>query len=327
MHALVTGGAGFIGSHVVDALLERGDTVSVIDNLSSGREENLESAFAGGVRLYRKDVRESGVVGELARVERPDLIVHLAAQIDVRVSVDDPGADAGVNVLGTIAVLEAARTAGVGRVVLASTGGAIYGDCPLLPTPETAPAIPMSGYGQGKLSAEGYLGLYARLHGLSTIALRFANVYGPRQRAEGEGGVVAIVCERVRRGQAVTVFGDGRQTRDFVFVGDVVDAVLAAAKSAATDPLNIGTGRETSVLDLVSLLRALDRPTPEARFAPARAGEVVRSCLDPTQAAETLGWRARTPLVEGLRRTYRSTAPHLPGQRGERRIPAGIGGV
>jgi UDP-glucose 4-epimerase len=201
-------------------------------------------------------------------------------------------------------------------VVLASTGGAIYGDGAPVPTPETAPALPMAGYGQSKLSAEGYLGLYARLHGLSTIALRLANVYGPRQRAEGEGGVVAIVCDRVRRGQAAIIFGDGAQTRDFVYVGDVVEAMLAAGSSSATGMVNIGTGHETTVLELITLLRTLDTPNPEPRFAPARAGEVLRSCLDPTRAVEVLGWRAATRLTDGLALTYRPGTPALVGHPG-----------
>lgn len=308
MRVLVTGGAGFIGSHVVDALLERGDEVSVIDNLSTGLLSNLDSARARGARLYRVDVRNTGLVGELAAMERPELIVHLAAQIDVRISVSDPATDADVNVLGTISVLEAARTAGAGRVVFASSGGAIYGDDAPIPTPETAAALPMSGYGQSKLSAEGYLRLYARLHHLSTLSLRFANVYGPRQRAEGEGGVVAIVCDRVRQQQTATIYGDGSQTRDFVYVGDVVEAILAAGSSTATGTVNIGTGRETSVRALVRAARDLNDPTPEPLIAPQRAGEVRRSCLDPSRAAEVLGWSARTPLLEGLRLTYASSA-------------------
>jgi UDP-glucose 4-epimerase len=306
MHVLVTGGAGFIGSHVVDALLELAHTVTVIDNLSTGQEANLEGALGRDARLCRLDVRDAVAIADLVLAERPTLILHLAAQIDVRVSVTDPAGDAGVNVLGTIAVLEAARAVGA-RVLLASTGGAIYGDGAPVPTPEKAPALPMSAYGQSKFSAEGYLGLYARLHGLSTVALRFANVYGPRQRAEGEGGVVAIVCDRVRRGQPTTIFGDGAQTRDFVYVGDVVEAILAAGSSTATGIVNIGTGQETTVLELVRLLRALDAPNPEPRFAPARAGEVLRSCLAPSRASKVLGWRARTALADGLALTYRAT--------------------
>jgi UDP-glucose 4-epimerase len=324
MHVLVTGGAGFIGSHVVDALIARGDTVSVIDNLSTGRLANLDGARDRGARLYRVDVCDVDVLGELAALERPELIVHLAAQIDVRVSVSDPRADAAVNVLGMISVLEAARTAGVGRVVFSSTGGAIYGDDVAVPTPETAAALPMSGYGQSKLCAEGYLGLYGRLHGLSTIALRFANVYGPRQCAEGEGGVVAIVCDRVHRGDPITIFGDGSQTRDFVYVGDVVDALLAAATNPATGVVNVGTGQETSVRDLVRAARELNGSTPEPRFAPPRRGEVQRSCLDPSRAGEVLGCTARTPLAEGLRLTY---AWHTLSTAGVREPAGAVGGA
>jgi UDP-glucose 4-epimerase len=309
MHVLVTGGAGFIGSHVVDALLERGDTVSAMDDLSSGSLANLEAARAHGVGWHRLDVRDGSAVEAVVEAERPALILHLAAQIDVRVSVSRPAVDAGVNVLGTIAVLEAARRCGVGRVVLSSTGGAIYGADSPVPTPETTSALPMSGYGQSKLSAEGYLGLYARLHGLSSMALRFANVYGPRQRSAGEGGVVAIVCDQVRRGEEATIFGDGRQTRDFVYVADVVEALLAAGFSTETAPVNIGTGCETSVVELVDRLRSFGGPTPPPRFAAARAGEVQRSCLAPARARDVLGWVARTPLGIGLGQTYQATLP------------------
>jgi UDP-glucose 4-epimerase len=222
----------------------------------------------------------------------------LAAQIDVRRAVEDPAFDARINVEGTAAVLEGARRNGVRRVVFASTGGAIYGDTVLLPTPETAPVAPLSPYGTSKAAAELYLELYSRLYGLSTIALRFSNVYGPRQDPLGEGGVVAIFCA-VSAGQRprATIYGDGRQTRDFVYVGDVVEACLAGAGSDATGAYNVATGRETTVLQLAEAL-GLD---PD--FAGARAGEVKRSCLDPTRAADVLGWRARTELERGLEQT------------------------
>jgi UDP-glucose 4-epimerase len=222
---------------------------------------------------------------------------HLAAQIDVRHSVDDPAVDATTNVLGTITVLEQARRAGVRRVLLASTGGALYGDAETVPTGERAPLQPLSPYAASKAAAESYLELYRSLHGLSTLALRLANVYGPRQDGNAEAGVIARWCVAARDGGAVTVFGDGRQTRDFVYAGDVAEAFRLAGESDATGVCNIGTGSETSLLELVAALHL------EPEFAPARAGEVRRSCLDPRRAAELIGWRARTSLSQGLEQT------------------------
>ena len=293
MRALVTGGAGFIGSHLVGALHARGDAVAVLDDLSAGHADRVPD----GVPLHRVDVADAGAVAAATAAERPDVVFHLAAQVDVRRSVADPAFDAGVNVGGTVAVLEAARAAGARRVVLASTGGALYGDGVALPTPEDAPLAPFSPYGASKAAAELYCGLYARLHGLSTLALRFGNVYGPGQDPHGEAGVIAIFAGAVAEDRPVTVFGDGTQTRDYVYVGDVVAGFLAAANSDAAGALNIGTGVETSVLELVAALGA------EARHAPARAGEVARSCLDVSRAAEELGWHPRVPLSDGLQQT------------------------
>jgi UDP-glucose 4-epimerase len=293
MRALVTGGAGFIGSTLADALQARGDEVLVLDDLSTGRRGNLDGpALLEGSILDPDDLEAA-----FARAE-PDVVFHLAAQIDVRRAVADPAFDARVNVEGTIRVLEAARAAGTGRVVLSSTGGAIYGEADSVPTPEDAPERPLAPYGQAKLSAEGYTGLFARLHGLSTVALRYANVYGPRQDPLGEGGVVAIFCGRAQAGEtAATVFGDGRQTRDFTYVGDVVEANLLAAAGAVTGAYNIGTGVETTVLEVAAALGL----TPE--HAPDRPGEVRRSCLDPGRAAAALGWRPRTAFADGLAAT------------------------
>jgi UDP-glucose 4-epimerase len=313
MRALVTGGAGFIGSTVVDALLARGDEVVVIDDLSTGRESNLESALRKGADLVRADIRDADRIAQVVADAAPEAIFHLAAQIDVRKSVTDPGWDARINVEGTANVLEAARRANVGRIVNTSTGGAIYGDVDVIPSPESTPPAPMAGYGTSKFCAEQYCHLYARLHGLSTVTLRYGNVYGPRQDPLGEAGVIAIFCGRLMDGGRPTIYGDGRQTRDYVFVGDVVQANLAAAdRRDVGGTVNIGTGRETSVLDLVAILRQEgDRDDFEPEFAEARLGEIERSCLDVTRAREELGWEARTSLADGMRATLEAARVEL----------------
>lgn len=303
MRVLVTGGAGFIGSNLVDGLIARGDRVIVIDDLSSGRRENLAGALQAGAKLEIADVRDSERIAAVFERERPELVFHLAAQIDVRRSVADPRADAQVNVLGMIGVLEAARRAGTRRVINTSTGGGLYGDADLLPTPEDYPVRALAPYGQAKYAAEGYCELYSRLHGLSTLSLRYGNVYGPRQDPFGEGGVVAIFCGHIATGGTPTVYGDGRQTRDWVEVSDVVAANLMAADSELTGPVNIGHGRETSVLELLEALgEVAPAALPEPQFAPERPGEVRRSCLDVTRAANELGWQATVQLREGLQR-------------------------
>ncbi len=304
MDCLVTGGAGFIGSNLVDALVARGDRVTVLDDLSSGKRANLEQAIAGGAILEVADVRDEDEVARVFETARPQSVFHLAAQIDVRVSVDDPIADANRNVLGTIRVLEAARRVGTRRIVNTSTGGGLYGDADVLPTPEDVPIRPLAPYGQGKYAAEGYCDLYSRLHGVSAISLRYGNVFGPRQDVHGEAGVVAIFCGHLIEGRTPVVFGDGRQTRDWVDVSDVVRANLIAAGSDLTGAVNIGHGRETSVLDLLAALRDVsDRgPLAEPEFAPDRPGEVRRSCLDVAKAKRELGWEAEVDLREGLRR-------------------------
>ena len=248
MDCVVTGGAGFIGSNLVDALVARGDRVTVIDTLVTGKRENLAGALAQGVTLETVDVRDAEAVGSVFAGARPELVFHLAAQIDVRHSVERPVDDAQTNVLGTINVLEAARDTGVRRVVNTSTGGGLYGDADVLPTPEDSAIRPLAPYGQSKLGAEGYCALYTRLHGLATVSLRYGNVYGPRQDVHGEAGVVAIFCGHLIDGTAPMVFGDGGQTRDWVDVADVVRANLLAAESTITGPVNIGHGQETSVL-------------------------------------------------------------------------------
>lgn len=304
MNCLVTGGAGFIGSHVVDALIARGDRVAVVDDLSSGRRANLQGAERLGAILHVADVCDRRALAEIFAVAQPELVFHLAAQIDVRRSVEDPAGDARANVLGTIEVLEAARAAGTRRVVNTSTGGGLYGAAELLPTPEDYAVKPLAAYGQGKYAAEGYCDLYTRLHGLSTVSLRYGNVYGPRQDVHGEAGVVAIFAGLLVNGARPTVFGDGHQTRDWVEVGDVVCANLVAADAGVTGPVNVGNGRETSVLDLIAELNAVsDRGhLREPRFASERPGEVRRSCLDITRAEGELGWKPKVGLSDGLRR-------------------------
>ncbi len=309
MRALVTGGAGFIGSNLTDALLARGDEAIVVDDLSTGRRENIEQALANGATLVEADIRDRAAIEEIAGRERPEAIFHLAAQIDVRKSIADPAFDASINVGGTANVLEAARAAEVRRVVFSSTGGAIYGegDGQELPLAEDAPLAPEAPYGQSKFAGEGYLSLYERLYGLSSVPLRLGNVYGPRQDPLGEAGVVAIFCGRLREGQQPTVFGDGKQTRDYIYVGDVVSAMLAAAEAETSGPINIGTGIETDVLELVSALGELGGNGDfEPEFAPPRTGEVQRISIDPARAASELGWTPQMDLKEGLRVTLDS---------------------
>jgi UDP-glucose 4-epimerase len=306
MRCLVTGGAGFIGSNLVDALLARGDEVTIVDDLSTGRRENLDAALARGAKLTELDIRDGEALRELAGETRPEAVFHLAAQIDVRRSVADPAFDASINVGGTALVLEAARAAGSPRVVFASTGGAIYGEGEGqdLPFDEGAPIAPLAAYGQSKFAAEGYLALYERLYGLRGVSLRLGNVYGPRQDPLGEAGVIAIFCGRLEAGERPTVYGDGTQTRDYIYVGDVVAAALEAAESDAGGPINIGTGIETDVLELAALLGELGGSENfEPEFAPPRTGEVQRVALDPGRAERELGWRAQTTLEEGLRLT------------------------
>jgi UDP-glucose 4-epimerase len=304
MDCLVTGGAGFIGSNLVDALVERGDRVTVLDDLSTGKPENLANALEQGAALHAADVRDSAAVAAVFNSARPEVVFHLAAQIDVRYSVEQPAGDAVTNALGMIAVLEAARGAGARRVVYSSTGGALYGETEILPTPEDHPVRPMAPYGQSKYSAEGYCDLYARLHGLSTVSLRYSNVYGPRQDVHGEAGVVAIFCGCLAEGRRPTVFGDGRQTRDLIEVSDVVRANLLAAESGVEGSINVASGAETSILDLISALNDVSEhgAIAEPEFAPERLGEVRRSRLDPSRARRELGWEAKVELRDGLPR-------------------------
>jgi UDP-glucose 4-epimerase len=307
MRALVTGGAGFIGSNLVDALLDRGDEVAVIDDLSTGKRENLTGALARGADLHVIDIRDGAQLREAIAGARPDIVFHLAAQMDVRKSIEDPAWDAGINVVGTINVLEASRLAGVGRVVNTSTGGAIYGEVDVMPTPESVPPRPMSAYGQSKFCAEAYCGWSERLYGLPSVTLRYGNVYGPRQDPHGEAGVIAIFCGKLIAGERPRIFGDGRQTRDYAYVGDIVAANLAAAAHPeAHGAYNVGTGVESSVLEVVAALReaaGIGEGEFEPEFAPGRPGELQRSSLDVTRARAELGFSAETDLVSGLRST------------------------
>jgi UDP-glucose 4-epimerase len=302
--ALVTGGAGFIGSHLVDALVAGGHEVHVVDDLSTGRVANLEAALEQGAELHTEDVTDTAWMTDLAAIIRPEVVFHLAAHLDVRRSVDDPAFDAAVNVTGTAAVLDAARRAGARRLVLASTA-AVYGRACELPARETSPVAPLSPYGASKAAAESYLALFSRLHGLSTLALRMANVYGPRQDPDGEAGVVAIFAAASAARSPAVVFGDGLQTRDYVHVDDAVDAFLAAGRSSIGGVLNVSTGRETSVREIAERLEVA------VEYAPARHGELVRSCLDPSAARRSLGWQARTTLADGLMRLRAPTPLQL----------------
>jgi UDP-glucose 4-epimerase len=311
MTTLVTGGSGFVGSHLTDALVARGDEVVVVDDLSSGSSDNIAGALEAGAELMVDDIRDEAAMERVFEQRRPELVFHLAAQPQVTRSITDPVLDLRINVEGTVKLLELARRFETPRIVFASTGGAIYGEGEgrELPLDENAECRPFSQYGQSKLCAELYLGLYRRLYGLSTIALRLANVYGPRQDPYGEAGVVAIFSLAMQTGGTPIVYGDGKQTRDYIYVGDVVDAFLAASESETEGPLNVGTEIETSVLELGDRLAPLcGLEGFEPRMDPPRAGEVQRIAIDSSRAAEVMGWRAKVSLDEGLRRTADSFA-------------------
>jgi UDP-glucose 4-epimerase len=300
---LITGGAGFIGSHLAHQFLHAGADVSVLDNLSSGRRD----AVPAGVHLWTLDVC-SAAAAHLVRTARFDVICHLAAQVDVVTSVANPWQDCTVNVGGTLNLLEAVRESGAPtRFIFASSGGAVYGDGASIPTAETARKQPSSPYGISKLTAENYLAYYAMVHGVDTVTMRYANVYGPGQGNGGEGGVVSIFAQRVRDGRPLTIYGDGLQTRDYVYVGDLAEAHVRAA-SASLPPVtnlddravNIGTGVETSVIALADLIAVITGRDVLRSYAPARAGELVRSAVDTTKARALLGWAPVTTLRQGL---------------------------
>ena len=314
---LVTGGAGFIGSHVADAYLARGDAVWVVDNLSSGKRENVPQAAT----LVEMDIRDGGI-RDLFREVRFDLVNHHAAQIDVRVSVTDPQHDAQVNLLGLLNLLEGAREVGTSRFVMVSSGGVVYGEPEQRPTPETSPKLPLSPYGVTKLTGELYLNYYRRVHGMEYVALRYGNVFGPRQDPHGEAGVVAIFCDRLLTGTPLTIFGDGEQTRDYVFVMDVVQANMAATEMRlppASEPgpdeapgldsvaFNVGTGRGTSVNRLADILEEVSGDRPGRHHEEARPGELRHSTLDARRLG-AVGWACRWTLDEGLRETFEHIA-------------------
>ncbi|MGH7818285.1 MAG: SDR family oxidoreductase [Candidatus Binatia bacterium] len=299
MKILVTGGAGFIGSNVVDALVSAGHDVVVVDDLSSGKRENLNPK----ARFHQVDIRTPRIA-EIVRDEHPDVVSHHAAQMDVRRSVADPVFDAETNVIGLVRLLEASRDAKVRRFLFASSGGAAYGEQECFPAREGDRTNPLSPYGVSKRAGEHYLFCYHALWGLSYVALRYANVYGPRQDPHGEAGVVAIFTQRLLRGESPTINGDGLQTRDYVYVGDVVEANLRAVESALIGPINIGTGRETDVNRLAAELIRLSGTGIEARHGPPKPGEQRRSLLDSSLARKELGWAPTVALEEGLRRTF-----------------------
>jgi UDP-glucose 4-epimerase len=300
MRVLLTGGAGFIGSHVAEALLERGHEVAVVDDLSSGKRENVPE----GAVFYEADVRAG--CGEVFAAFRPEALSHQAAQMDVRRSVREPDFDADVNVIGTVRLLQNCVRHDVSRVVFASTGGAVYGEQREFPAPEDHPQYPVSPYGVSKLAGERYLHYYHAQYGLSYRALRYANVYGPRQDPHGEAGVVAIFCGNLAAGRPSTVFGTGGQTRDYVHVHDVARAnVLALEKEAPSEAYNVGTGIETSVNQIYDLLRQASGKDLPPEYAPARPGEQSRSSVNPSLVARALGWRPEVELAAGLEETFR----------------------
>jgi len=300
MRVLVTGGAGFIGSHVVDAFVAAGHSVAIVDNLSTGSAAYLNPK----ARLHVTDLRSSRL-SEAFEAERPEVVAHLAAQAAVSRSVLDPAFDASVNVLGGLNLLECCRRAGVRRIIYSSSGGAGYGDTDVIPTPEEHASVPASPYGITKVAVELYVAAWQAIHGIQSVSLRYANIYGPRQNPQGEAGVIAIFCHRILTGQVPIINGDGGQTRDYTYVEDVAAANVRALECPnATGPINVGTGVETSVNDLYRRLRAVSGTALDAQHAPARPGEQRRSCLAPDRAKRLLDWAPSVSLDEGLSRTF-----------------------
>lgn len=306
MRILVTGGAGFIASHIADAYIERGHEVHIVDDFSTGQRANLNSKAT----LHKIDIADSHSVKLVERI-KPDILSHHAAQMDVRHSVADPTFDARVNILGFINLLEGCKNAGVKKVIFASSGGAVYGEQESFPATESHPTQPASPYGVSKRTGELYLSYYHQTFGLPYLALRYANVYGPRQSTQGEAGVVAIFLALLLTGKTPVINGDGRQTRDYVYVGDVVAANVGALQSDFVGPVNIGTGVETDVVTIYDYLRVAVGSDRHAQHGPAKAGEQRRSCIDNRRAFEVLGWRPQVALQDGLQRTAAFYREHL----------------
>ena len=297
---LVTGGAGFIGSTLVDALLSEGHAVTVLDNLVSGRRDYINQA----ADFWELDILDEGLSKRFLE-SKFDFVYHLAAQIDVRISVEDPVFDNRINVLGGLNILEASRQSGVKKVIMASTGGAIYGETDLIPTPEIAPTYPLSPYGINKLTLEKYLNYYHQVHGLNYSVLRFSNVYGPRQYKGGEAGVIAIFIEAVANDKICLIYGDGKQTRDYVYVDDVVSALIKAMIVETKQEINISTATEIDIWQMIKVIEDVSPKKIEVKLESARAGEQQRSCLSNARAQEALDWQPQINFTEGIARTYK----------------------
>jgi UDP-glucose 4-epimerase len=299
MNILVTGGAGFIGSHIVEAYLAEGHRVTVVDNLSTGRKGNVNPA----AEFHNVDIRDADALGKVMSHGNFDVVNHHAAQMDIRRSVADPVYDASVNIIGMLTLMELGMRSGIRRVVFASSGGAVYGEQEMFPAPETHPTRPISPYGVAKLATEQYLFYYAQVHGIAPVALRYANVYGPRQNPEGEAGVVAIFATKMLQGREPVVNGDGKQTRDYVFVGDVVKANVLALRAEGCRVYNVGTGIETDVNSIFRTIKAATTSNCEEIHGAAKKGEQTRSVLDCRRIASELGWSPTVTLQDGLRKT------------------------
>lgn len=298
MKIFVTGGAGFIGSNLVDALIELGHQVCIIDNLSTGQKENINQQ----AKFFELDIQDKKLA-EIFESEKPEVVFHLAAQIDVRKSVAEPVEDAKANILGSLNLLENCKKFKIKKIIFSSTGGAIYGDSDIVPTPESAPQLPISPYGIGKLSVEKYLYYYHIVHGLDYTVLRYANVYGPRQNSHGEAGVVAIFCDKLLKNQPPIINGDGKQTRDYVYVADVVSANLAALNSLPGQTYNVGTGIESDVNKVATLIKEGIGSDLDFSYGPAKPGEQKRSCLNYDKIKKELGWLPKTSLAHGIAAT------------------------
>ncbi len=299
MNIVVTGGAGFIGSNIVDAYIAQGHNVVVIDNLSSGKKSNLNRKAV----FYCSDIRDKAAVEEIIRKHKIEAISHHAAQIDVRKAVEDPEYDSEINILAGIRLLETAAKAGVKKLIFSSSGGAIYSESQMLPFSEESEAEPLSQYGVSKLAFEYYIRCYSKLYGIKHTILRYSNVYGIRQNTDGEAGVVAIFASRMLQGKSCNIFGDGKQTRDYVYVGDVAKANILALEKADNQTINIGTGKETSVNELFRLIAKACGYTKEPCYMPERKGELKRSCLSIEKAKSALGWEPETTIEEGIKKT------------------------